>query len=125
MRVLVATKAGQGKRKTDFCWADEGELVNFGFECDGETVDGSCGCRRSMSGFETFKATTTFKVEDRNITREDFIRALVQSLKKAGWLTIANNEKLVRDTVAELLTLAKSFPVGKVLERRGDKIQVR
>ena len=45
------------------CWCEEGELVRFATECDGERVDGRCGCRRSMTGMSTLKATTTVRCE--------------------------------------------------------------
>ena len=50
MKVLVGTKETQGQRSNDFSWAEDGELVMFGSECDREDVDGTCGCRRAMSG---------------------------------------------------------------------------
>ena len=50
MKLLVATTKTQGQRKNDFCWVPEDEIVQFAFVCDGEKIDGSCGCRRSMSG---------------------------------------------------------------------------
>jgi len=65
MKVLVATEETQGHRKTDFCWTEEGELVFFGSECTRETIDGECGCRRSLCGLRTRKATTTFRVVER------------------------------------------------------------
>lgn len=56
MKVMVATREGQGFRENDFSWTKENELVGFTSECDGETIDGNCGCRRSMSGFDTHTA---------------------------------------------------------------------
>ena len=67
MKILVATKEGQGQRKNDFCWAEEGEVVKFPSECDRETVDGRCGCRRSMSGANSLKGTKTMKVVEFDI----------------------------------------------------------
>jgi len=122
MKVFVATKEGQGKRKNDFCWAKEGELVKFCFECDGESIDGNCGCRRSMGGFNTLSATTTFKVVDMDITREEFIRRFAESEEKAGW--IWTDEEISRFG-NEMLETAKEFPTGKVLEKRGNLIQTR
>ncbi len=49
MKVLTATTKTQGARKNDFCFCDEGEMVMLGSECDGETADGSCGCKRARS----------------------------------------------------------------------------
>ena len=57
MKILVGTTETQGRRKNDFCYTKEGEVLCFHLECDGETVDGSCGCKRSMSGVDTNKAT--------------------------------------------------------------------
>lgn len=58
MKVLVATTKRQGMRKNDFCHATEGELVKFSFECDGEKVDGKCGCKRSMGGINSRELPT-------------------------------------------------------------------
>ena len=122
MKVFVATKQGQGKRKNDFCWTKEGELVKFVLECDGETIDGNCGCRRSVGGFETMKATTTFKVVDMDITREEFIRRFKESDEKAGWKW---TEKESKRFAEDLLETAEKFPVGMVLEKRGNVIKAR
>ena len=72
MKILVATKETQGFRDSDFSWAREGELVRFDSECDRDKnrIDGGCGCRRSMVGLETGRATTTFKVVEMDITTE-------------------------------------------------------
>ena len=59
-KVLTATAATQGMRKNDFSHTEEGELVTYGLECDCEQVDGVCGCKRSLVGRSTHKATTTF-----------------------------------------------------------------
>ena len=119
MKVLIATKEGQGKRKNDFSFTKEGELVKFGFECDNE-IDGKCGCKRSVVGFDTFKATTTFKVVERNITKKKFIDRLSKSNKKAGWET-----KYSEELSKELLDIAKKFPLNSILEKRGKRIGVR
>ena len=85
MKVLVATNEGQKQRKNDFSHTTEGEFVKFGFECDGETVDGNCGCKRGMVGFDTLKATTTFKVTEKDISKENYISRLLESERRAGW----------------------------------------
>ena len=131
MKVFVATKVGQGKRDNDFCWTKEGELVAFGFECDGEDVDGNCGCRRSMSGIDSHKATTTFMVADKKrLTRTKFIEKLLKSRIKAGWIQVEGKVKekdlaWVTEDVDELIRLAKYFPTGSIMEKRGEAIQVR
>lgn len=128
MKVFVATKSKQGKRKNDFSHTKEGELVKFGFECDGESVDGKCGCKRSMVGVDTLKATTTFAVKDINIKVEEYIKKLLDSERKGGWLNKESSKdtiKAMEDAAKYLLELANGFAVGAILEKRGDKIQVR
>ena len=128
MKVLVATEEGQGKRKNDFFWATGGELVHFPFECDGETVDGRCGCRRSMGGMESHKGTTTFKIVEKDISEADFLEKLIQSYKSAGWFKEEPDKdwkKALAADAKELHELAESLPLGRVIEKRGNVIQVR
>jgi hypothetical protein len=131
MKVLTATKETQGKRSNDFCWTEEGELVNYSFECDGETVDGSCGCKRSLAGLKTLKATTTVKVADLDITEDDLKTQITESLTKGGWLqgqSLADRiefiEGVYQDTV-HLYNYFKDAAPGTVLERRGRVFNVR
>jgi hypothetical protein len=119
MNVLVATKETQGARKNDFNWCNEGELVRFAFECDGETVDGHCGCKRSMAGIDSQKATTTMKVVDMNITRQKLIELIRKSQERAGWGIEV--QEMAEEDVNELTRIANFFKAGDVLERRGNK----
>ena len=124
MKVFVATKQGQGIRKNDFFYTNEGELVLFGTECDCESVDGSCGCKRSMIGMKTAKAATTFKVADLPIDQEGYFSQIRSHLKNGGWLKYLN-ESDVKNSGRELLRLAAQFPLDAVLEKRGRTILVR
>ena len=122
-QMLVATKETQGKRKNDFSHTTRDEPVFFSFECDSETVDGSCGCRRSMSGLESLKATTTFKVAERNGT--NLTQRLMDHFTKDWHMS---EEEARREAVQmdnELTRIAGAFPLGTILEKRGSKIQVR
>jgi hypothetical protein len=126
MKVLVSTTETQGRRKNDFCFVPEGELVKFGSECDGEKIDGSCGCRRAMCGLETHKATTTMKVEEREMTAEEFENAVYDSLKSAGWVRDEDEgREWAKEEADELQRLADFFRVGDILEKRGNKFKVR
>ncbi len=109
MKLFVSTKLTQGQRNNDFCWAEEDEMVRFPFECDGESVDGRCGCRRSMAGLYSQKATSTFKVVELAIGKEAL-----------QFIT-----RLPDDELDQLLYAASQFPIGTVCERRGDTIQER
>lgn len=125
MKVLVATKELQGQRKNDFNFCKEGEFVSFDLECDREKIDGNCGCRRSLGGFDTLKATTTFKVVNVKITKKKYIDLLKKSEIKARWYKPTDNLSDVEKKGKYLLDLANSFRVGLVLEKRGNSIQSR
>lgn len=124
MRFLVATRLTQGQRKNDFCFAKEDELVRFGTECDGEKVDGACGCRRSMIGMESSKGTTTMKVVDLDLSRGDLFKRMNQSFIKSGWGAIVD-DKLVAQDVDEIIRIAEFFPLGSVIEKRGSHYGAR
>jgi len=127
MKALVATKDGQGGRKSDFCWVPEGEIVHFPFECDCDkgNPDGRCGCRRSMVGLECSQATTTMKVSE--VAGEK--RGVFERLKKhyrEGWkMGEKEAEKMAKDELKDLVRLAAAFPLGAVIEKRGNKFQIR
>lgn len=129
MKVLEATSQTQGQRKSDFHWADEGELVKFPFECDRDRrtgPDGGCGCRRSFSGTTSHKGTTTAKIVERDITTEQFCDAVVQAWIDAGWpINDTEVDDELRAEAREILRIANTFPVGAVIEKRGSQIVMR
>ena len=125
MKVLIATTKGQGKRSNDFCFANEGELVGFSLECDGERIDGGCGGRRSVVGFDSQKAATTFEVVERPLTEQEFCELHWKRLCKGGWDSIDVQRDVSDKQAKELLRLANRLPIGSVIERRGHDIQVR
>lgn len=131
MKVLVVTREIQGARKSDFCWANEGEIAAFGSVCrtgSSEDVDGCCGCQRSMIGVESRKGTTTVKVvSKRKFVVEDLANALIKGYCDA-YGKDANSPEAIEyglKQAIELVNLAKRFKVGDVVEIRGDKIQTR
>lgn len=125
MKVMVATREGQGLRKNDFCHADDGEPVGFPtLECGGERVDGSCGCRRSMVGLKSGKGTTTFRVVDMKDMNEDGLRHLL-SEQVADYAKLLDMSPCVDRDFDILTKLADTFGDGSILERRGAHIQLR
>lgn len=120
--VLVATKKTQGQRKNDFAWCDEDEPVRFGSECDGEPVDGKCGCRRAMVGILSLKATTTMRVKLLPLARSEYVAMLKASLDKTG---LPFDQAEIEGQAEELLSLAAAFPADRVVEKRGNKMQTR
>jgi len=127
MKVLVATEETQGHRKTDFCWTEEGELVFFGSECTRETIDGECGCRRSLCGLRTRKATTTFRV----VEREELSPGGLVSLLAAGLVaghfydTREKARPAAEEDASRLAALASAYPEGAILEKRGNRFLER
>ena len=113
MKILVATKETQGKRKNDFCFCNAGDIVMFGMECDGEGIDSSCGCKRSMVGVSNRKATTTMKVADVAVSKREFVSILRKSLKGGGWSR--DTQDLDEQCADELISLASSFEVGDIV----------
>jgi hypothetical protein len=125
MKLLVATEETQGKRKNDFCFVPEGEIVMFGFECDGETVDGGCGCRRSMVGLKCYRGTTTMKIVDVDITEKDLKALLMDCYCKAWKMSPMEAVKEAEVDGNELMRFGEAFPAGVIVEKRGRKLQER
>jgi len=129
--VFTATKKTQGQRTNDFCWVPEGEIVGFAFECDSDknNIDGGCGCRRSMSGLDCLKATTTFEVTYiPNFGPKALAKYVLESMESGGWLKFLDPDEaqeIAEQDAAELLRMASKFPVGAVVEKRGDVFQQR
>lgn len=129
MKVFVATSEGQGLRYGDFFNSNEGDLVLFPSECDRDDneIDGSCGCRRCMCGFES-GSTTTFKVAEINLTKEKYFEKFMAFQVEFGWAAEGIFEgvrEFAEAEFEELIELANDFPVGLVLEKRGNTIQSR
>jgi hypothetical protein len=96
--------------------------------CD-EPVDGPCGCRRSLVGFRTHHAATTFEVADLPLTMDELCSLVRASLEEAGWLGCIDEvevaDQWVADIAWELVQAGARFAVGTVLERRGRTLQPR
>jgi hypothetical protein len=123
MKYLVATQYGQGSRENDFFWANEGEPLHFGVECDREDIDGPCGCKRSLCGVDSAKATTTFRVAEVdacqtiNRLRDHFVRNWYMDEHEA--------RQEAEEQSLEIAMLARQYEVGQMLERRENGIQPR
>ena len=105
LKVLVATKETQGRRKDDFCFVPSGEFVKLGLGCD-----------RSLIGFSCNAHTTTIRVVSVELTREQYIHAYIESNKAAGWSV--DNVAAHRADAISLLKIAAAFRTGSVLEYR-------
>lgn len=125
MLILVSTKAGQKLRPGDFCWVAEGEPVVLGFECDGEAVNGKCGCRRSMVGISDRRATTTFTVFDRpDLDEAGFVALIKPGVERAGFKA-GQVDSEVSYQIRFIKAVTADFVPGIVLERRGRIVRIR
>lgn len=129
MRLLVATRKGQGARGSDFSTSEPGELVLPPAHACDEDVDGPCGCRRSLVGMRTGRPTTTVEVADVDIDLEGLCAGIRDALAAAGLLGCVDDddvaERWVSDLAWELVQAGARFPAGTVLERRGRTLQPR
>lgn len=132
MNVLTATSQTQGWRDNDFCWTVEGELVLLPpLECGRGSVDDGCGCRRSMSGMVSQRATTTIEVAHREeLDPEIYFTIFSDCLMDLGYvpkrlMTEPDVVEWLREGTGVLMDLAEGFEVGTILERRGDSLNVR
>ena len=128
MKVLVSTSQTQGERDSDFCRVPDGELVIITEPCASGTqnIDGSCGCARCVTGLESRRSTTTFQVALVNISKSELVDQFYSHLK--SWEKICSKKevrKLATIRVNITLEIADYFPVGAILERRGDEYIMR
>jgi hypothetical protein len=125
MKILTATPAGQGVRQNDFDWCIEGEIVWVARVCDtdGTDPDGPCGCGRAFPGLNSHRATTTARVSDLPLSREEVIKAVAAYYEAAGHAAIPSAE--LEFEVDEVLDIASTWDVGTIVERRVWEIQPR
>jgi hypothetical protein len=124
MKVLVATSRTQGARGNDDHHGVEGELVRIDPPCrkDRDDPDGRCGCGRGFAGMSSQRGTTTARVAELPLTREEYAEALRSSLERDGFDQCACRAVDEADGLADL---AAYWPVGTVLERRLDALHRR
>lgn len=126
MHVLVA--AAERSMPGDYAWTVEGELVHLPVvECESP----ACGCGRGFAGFASLRATSTARVADLELTRDEFWHAMRDSLASAGWSVPGTPDFSPEDFVDfdgfvdVHLDLAGDLPLGAIVEREGDRLWVR
>lgn len=128
MKVLVATAWTQGARSSDYHWCVEGELVWIGIACardvremsSGPDSTGGCGCGRGFAGMNSHRATTTARVAELDMSRDEYLEAFRSSLASGGW-----NAEAAEDLASEMLGIAADFPLNAVMERCLDVVRCR
>ncbi|RAS59485.1 hypothetical protein C8D87_11497 [Lentzea atacamensis] len=125
LAVLVATTRTQGLHGDDFIGCSPDELVDITSSCDNPDPDRACRCCRAFTGLDTRQPTSTAEVVEREMTWSDYVVAHHTSLLRAG----LPDNRTVRDwayqAARDIARIAGAFPVGTVVERRGDDIHER
>ena len=95
MKVLTAVAHPQNPRETDFCFAEDGEIVvlNASMVCDNP----ACGCDRTAMGVKSRKGTTTLRVSDLDQAGEHRQSA---SLNLAAFVITTDRDGTPRASVA-------------------------
>lgn len=127
MKLLVATRLTQGQRKNDFAFTRDGEIVYQGSRCTLGDADDACGCRRSLTGAETKKSTTTMEVlSDPSFTQEQWVQTVAESLRNGGWYrSIASARPSAKKLLRQMQTSIKPFKPGSIVELRDDELVLR
>ena len=100
-------------RPGGFTWTTEGELMMLSAACCNAKT---CGCGRSFSGFDSRKATTLARVEERDITRDDYIALYRASEERAGFAKFIPDDEMV-SCATHMLELADFFETGSIIEK--------
>ncbi len=120
MRLLVATRRGQGSRPDDYCFAVEGEPVTPLLpDC---TVPRWCGCRRGFDGLHTDRATTTARVLERTDLSPGTLLVLLddavaRALVVAGGAVVPS----ATEQFEEIERVVASLPAGTIVRRDGQR----
>lgn len=110
MKVFVATRPSEPEPE-DFCHTVDGELVFLPTDfCDCP----DCGCRKSVVGLGSGKATTTFTVADLpHFDRPTLLEAFTEGFLRMG-LAGEGELDVVADVVDEHIAMATGLPVGGI-----------
>lgn len=130
MKTLVATRRSQGNHEADYMHAVPGELVWLPWICDTDRLDPEhgCGCSRAFGGLASHRATTTAEVVETAMSIDELRLAFETSLRDQGWIPPGTPAELVAEMLAETMAVpqavADAVPVGAVLRRDFDKLQM-
>ena len=120
MRLFVASTVIDDE---DFAHTIPGELVHM------PTVvcqNPKCGCERSMAGFVSHRATTSFLARDLDMSRETFTSLLYETLERGDWVTGSDDDRLwVEQWAAEHIRMAEELPAETPLRFQQDHVMVR
>lgn len=125
LKYIVATHRTQGERDNDSTSVPDGELVDIPGKSHEDPDDTYCACARSFAGFSSRQATTTAEVVESDMTPAGYIRRFHTMLLALGYENTAAVRTDALNDAVHLLLIAAQWPVGTVVERRGDEVRVR
>ena len=97
--------------------AIEGEIVVGPFVCDNPT----CGCDRSHQGLNSHGFTTTVRVRDVELSRDELVLACRSHLDFSQWATMLDSEELddlASALIDDMLDIADESAVDTVFRMR-------
>ncbi len=130
MKILVATKEGQGVRDNDFCFVPRGEPIRLSTVCNTDRghVDGNCGCSRSFVGLFCMKGTTTVMVCDWPIDSVGYLELVYASIRRAE-LDVLLGDDAAKEMGAEwasrVIDFCEPLEIGTVIEMRHEGMMER
>ena len=118
----------QGTREGDECTIPEGEIVIYRERLNSAGDVHATLDSIAMDGVSGEGHTTTFKVVDKDISRDDYFNLYATAFAKLGGFGEDEVQDLAsfwREDAERQLEAAARFPEGVVLERRNFDVQPR
>jgi hypothetical protein len=125
LKYFVSTHHTQGERDNDSNSIPETEIVDLCSLSHEDPDDSYCGCARSFVGITSRQTTTTAEIVESDMTPVEFVGRFHEGLVAMGFANTAELRADATNDAVGLLLLAAQWPVGTVVERRGDEIRVR
>lgn len=125
LKYFVSTHRTQGQRDNDSHSIPDVELVDLASTCHDDPDNRICGCARSFVGFDSRQTTTTAEIVESDMTPTEYVGRFFSMLLALGFQDTPKLRADAANDATELLRIAAQWPVGTVVERRGDEICVR
>ena len=123
INVIVSTSKTQKQRANDFCFVPENEIVMF-WKIPDKDIDNpadSYSWARSVFGVKCHTATTTVKVVESAMTREEYRDKYFEGWKRTG----RPISRRTKEGFANMYLAAQKFGPGTVLEYRNGEFAER
>ncbi|MEV6644358.1 hypothetical protein [Amycolatopsis sp. NPDC051371] len=125
LQYFVSTHRTQGQRSNDSNSIPETEVVDLASKSHDDPDHPICGCARSFAGITSRQTTTTAEIVESETTPLEYIDRFHSALVALGFPDDRDTRADAVNGAVELLLVAARWPVGTVVERRGDEIRVR